>query len=161
MAWVVLIVSGILEAVWATALGKSEGFTRLWPSLVFFGALPLSMGGLAWAMRDISTGTAYAVWVGIGAALTVAWAMITGDTDVSWVKLAAHGRPRRLRGGPEARRRQPLGAPRPARPRITIDGCRIPVLPASHAVRHPLIAAASMKCQELLTLCQKRFTLGM
>ncbi|KRE21492.1 multidrug efflux SMR transporter [Agromyces sp. Soil535] len=88
MAWVILIVSGVLEAVWATALGKSEGFTKLWPSVVFFGALALSMGGLAWAMRDISTGTAYAVWVGIGAALTVIWAMITGDTDVSWVKLA-------------------------------------------------------------------------
>ena len=88
MAWVILIVSGVLEAVWATALGKSEGFTRLWPSLVFCGALALSMGGLAWAMRDISTGTAYAVWVGIGAALTVLWAMITGDTEVSWVRLA-------------------------------------------------------------------------
>jgi quaternary ammonium compound-resistance protein SugE len=88
MAWVILIVSGILEAVWATALGKSEGFTKLWPSVVFLGALALSMGGLAWAMRDIPTGTAYAVWVGIGAALTVVWAMITGDTDVSWVKLA-------------------------------------------------------------------------
>ena len=87
MAWVILIVSGILEAVWATALGKSEGFTKLWPSVVFFGALALSMGGLAWAMRDIPTGTAYAVWVGIGAALTVTWAMATGDTDVSWVKL--------------------------------------------------------------------------
>jgi quaternary ammonium compound-resistance protein SugE len=46
------------------------------------------MGGLAWAMRDISTGTAYAVWVGIGAALTVIWAMVTGDSDVSWMKLA-------------------------------------------------------------------------
>ena len=88
MAWVILIVSGVLEAVWATALGKSEGFTKLWPSVVFFGALVLSMGGLAWAMRDIPTGTAYAVWVGIGAALTVIWAMITGDMDVSWVKLA-------------------------------------------------------------------------
>jgi quaternary ammonium compound-resistance protein SugE len=88
MSWVILIVSGVLEAVWATALGKSEGFTKLWPSVVFFGALVLSMGGLAWAMRDISTGTAYAVWVGIGAVLTVIWAMITGDTDVSWVKLA-------------------------------------------------------------------------
>lgn len=88
MAWVILIVSGILEAVWATALGKSEGFTKLWPSVTFFGALALSMGGLAWAMRDIPTGTAYAVWVGIGAALTVIWAMITGDADVSWLKLA-------------------------------------------------------------------------
>jgi quaternary ammonium compound-resistance protein SugE len=88
MAWVILIVSGILEAVWATALGKSEGFTRLWPSVAFFGALALSMGGLAWAMRDISTGTAYAVWVGIGASLTVVWALVMGDTDVSWAKLA-------------------------------------------------------------------------
>lgn len=88
MAWVVLILSGVLEAVWATALGRSEGFTKLWPSVVFFGALLLSMGGLAWAMRDISTGTAYAVWVGIGAALTVIWSMVTGEADVSWAKLA-------------------------------------------------------------------------
>lgn len=88
MAWVILIASGVLEAVWATALGKSEGFTKLWPSVVFFGALALSMGGLAWAMRDIPTGTAYAVWVGIGAALTVVWAMVTGDAEVSWVKIA-------------------------------------------------------------------------
>ncbi|MFE6967298.1 DMT family transporter [Agromyces sp. NPDC057679] len=88
MAWVILIASGVLEAVWATALGKSEGFTKLWPSVVFGVAIVLSMGGLAWAMRDISIGTAYAVWVGIGAALTVIWSMITGDSDVSWVKIA-------------------------------------------------------------------------
>ncbi|KRC58742.1 ligand-binding protein SH3 [Agromyces sp. Root81] len=88
MAWVILIVSGVLEAVWATALGKSEGFTKLWPSVVFFGALALSMSGLAWAMRDIPTGTAYAVWVGIGVSLTVVWAMVTGDAEVSWVKIA-------------------------------------------------------------------------
>src|SRR5688572_6377977 len=86
MSWVVLIVSGILEAVWATALGKSEGFTKLWPTVVFGVSLLLSMGGLAWAMRDISTGTAYAVWVGIGASLTVAYAMITGDEAFSIVK---------------------------------------------------------------------------
>ena len=69
MAWVVLIVSGILEAVWATALGKSEGFTRLWPSVVFGVALaehgPPGVGD-----AHIPTGTAYAVWVRIGAALT-------------------------------------------------------------------------------------------
>ncbi|BDZ55810.1 DMT family transporter [Agromyces marinus] len=88
MSWIVLILSGILEAVWATALGKSEGFTKLWPSVVFIGALALSMVGLAWAMREIPIGTAYAVWVGIGAALTVVWAMITGETDVSWARLA-------------------------------------------------------------------------
>ena len=88
MSWIVLIASGVLEAVWATALGRSEGFTKLWPSVIFGVALVASMGGLAFAMRDISTGTAYAVWVGIGAALTVVWAMITGDTDVSWVRIA-------------------------------------------------------------------------
>jgi quaternary ammonium compound-resistance protein SugE len=86
MSWVILIVSGILEAVWATALGKSEGSTKLWPTVVFGVSLLLSMGGLAWAMRDISTGTAYAVWVGIGASLTVAYAMITGDEAFSIVK---------------------------------------------------------------------------
>jgi quaternary ammonium compound-resistance protein SugE len=86
MSWIILIVSGVLEAVWATALGKSEGFTKLWPSVVFGVALVASMGGLAWAMRDISTGTAYAVWVGIGASLTVVYAMITGDEDFSVVK---------------------------------------------------------------------------
>ena len=88
MSWIILIVSGVLEAVWATALGRSDGFTKLWPSIVFGVALVASMGGLAWAMRDIPTGTAYAVWVGIGAALTVIWAMVTGETDVSWAKVA-------------------------------------------------------------------------
>ncbi|MBT2483142.1 MULTISPECIES: multidrug efflux SMR transporter [unclassified Microbacterium] len=87
MSWIVLIVSGVLEAVWATALGKSEGLTKLWPSVLFFVALAISMVGLAFAMRDIPTGTAYAVWVGIGASLTVIWAMITGDTDVSWIRI--------------------------------------------------------------------------
>ena len=87
MSWVILIISGMLEAVWATALGKSEGFTKLVPTIVFGVTLVASMGGLAWAMRDISTGTAYAVWVGIGASLTVAYAMVTGDEQFSLVKM--------------------------------------------------------------------------
>ncbi|WP_341944896.1 multidrug efflux SMR transporter [Microbacterium sp. LWH11-1.2] len=87
MSWIVLIVSGVLEAVWATALGKSEGLTKLWPSIIFFVGLALSMVGLAFAMKDIATGTAYAVWVGIGASLTVIWAMITGDTEISWLRI--------------------------------------------------------------------------
>ncbi|WP_434318074.1 DMT family transporter [Leifsonia sp. P73] len=87
MSWIVLILSGVLEAVWATALGKSAGFTRLWPSVVFVAGLLASMGGLAYAMREISTGTAYAVWVGIGAALTVLYAMVFGGDGFSIVKL--------------------------------------------------------------------------
>lgn len=86
-AWIVLVVSGMLEAVWATALGLSEGFTRLWPSVVFFVALALSMVGLAFALREIPTGTGYAVWVGIGAALTVVYAMVTGTEPASLLKI--------------------------------------------------------------------------
>ena len=87
MSWIILIASGVLEAVWATALGKSEGFTKLWPSVVFGVALVVSMAGLAFAMRDISVGTAYAVWVGIGAALTVLYAMIFGGEPASLIKV--------------------------------------------------------------------------
>lgn len=87
MAWLVLIISGVLEAVWAVALGRSEGFSRLVPSLVFTVALVLSMGGLAYALRTIPVGTGYAVWVGIGAALTVAYGMASGAESVSVVKL--------------------------------------------------------------------------
>ena len=87
MAWVVLIVSGVFEAVWATALGKSDGFTKPGPSVVFFAALIISMSGLAWAMRDLPTGTAYAVWVGIGAVLTVVYAMVFDGEPVSVPRL--------------------------------------------------------------------------
>lgn len=87
MAWLVLVVSGVLEAVWATALNKSEGFTRLGPSLIFAAALLFSMTGLAVAMRSLPTGTSYAVWVGIGAVLTVGYAMLSGDESASLIKL--------------------------------------------------------------------------
>jgi quaternary ammonium compound-resistance protein SugE len=87
MYWIALVVSGVLEAVWATALGRSEGFTRLTASAVFVVALVLSMAGLMYAMKGLPTGTAYAVWVGIGAALTVGYAMATGEESASVVKV--------------------------------------------------------------------------
>ncbi len=91
MSWIVLALSGVLEAVWATALGRSEGFNRLVPSAVFGVALVASMGGLAYAMRELPVGTSYAVWVGIGATLTVAYAMLTGDEAASVVKVLLIG----------------------------------------------------------------------
>lgn len=87
MSWLVLAISGVLESVWATALGKSEGFTKVWPSVVFVGGLGASMAGLAYAMRDLPTGTAYAVWVGIGAVLTVVYAIASGDESASVLKV--------------------------------------------------------------------------
>jgi quaternary ammonium compound-resistance protein SugE len=87
MAWLVLVLSGVLEAVWAVALGKSEGFSRLTPSIVFALGLVASMAGLAYAMRTLPIGTAYAVWVGVGASLTVAFGMVSGSEPVSTVKV--------------------------------------------------------------------------
>ena len=87
MSWLVLVVSGVLEAVWATALDRSQGFTRLWPSVLFVVALVLSMAGLAYAMRELPVGTSYAVWVGIGAVLTVVYSMVTGAESASLVKV--------------------------------------------------------------------------
>ncbi|NUP25167.1 MAG: QacE family quaternary ammonium compound efflux SMR transporter [Nocardia sp.] len=78
MSWLVLLLSGVLEAVWAVALSASHGFRRWKPTVLFVVALVLSMAGLAWAMIDLPTGTAYAVWVGVGATLTVVWAVVTG-----------------------------------------------------------------------------------
>ena len=87
MSWLVLVLSGVLEAVWATALGRSEGFSRIVPSIVFVVSVALSMVGLGYAMRAIPVGTAYAVWVGIGASLTVAYGMATGAEATSVAKV--------------------------------------------------------------------------
>jgi quaternary ammonium compound-resistance protein SugE len=87
MAWLVLLASGVLEAVWATAMDRSDGFSRLLPSLIFAVSLLFSMAGLAFAMRSLPTGTSYAVWVGVGAVLTVGYAMLTGDETASPVKV--------------------------------------------------------------------------
>lgn len=87
MSWLVLVASGVLEAVWATALSRSAGFTRPVPTVVFGVAMVLSMGGLAFAMRELPVGTAYAVWVGVGAVMTVVYAMATGSESASPVKI--------------------------------------------------------------------------
>ncbi|MDQ2683896.1 MAG: multidrug efflux SMR transporter [Chloroflexota bacterium] len=88
MMWVVLIGSGVLEAVWATALGRSEGLSKPGPTALFLVALIASMIGLAMALREIPVGTGYAVWVGVGAALTATYAMISGDEPVSALRIA-------------------------------------------------------------------------
>lgn len=85
--WLVLVLSGVLEAVWASALAASDGFRRPVPVIVFAVATTVSMLGLAHAMTALPTGTAYAVWVGIGGALTVAWSMLTGRESATAFKV--------------------------------------------------------------------------
>ncbi|MGW3889511.1 DMT family transporter [Micromonospora chokoriensis] len=76
MAWLVLVISGILETAWAIALDRSAGLSRLVPSAIFVVTLVLSMAGLAYALREIPVGTGYAVWVGIGAVGTAVIGML-------------------------------------------------------------------------------------
>lgn len=70
MAWLLLIVAGMLEVCWAIGLKYTHGFTRLWPSVGTIAAIVVSMYLLAVAAKSIPIGTAYGVWVGIGAAGT-------------------------------------------------------------------------------------------
>lgn len=88
MDWLVLVASGAMEAVWALALDRAEGFTRPLPTIIFLAALAVSMLGLSHAVKSIPIGTAYAVWVGIGAAVTVGYSMITGAEAASPAKIA-------------------------------------------------------------------------
>ncbi|MEU7788340.1 SMR family transporter [Amycolatopsis sp. NPDC049159] len=80
MSWLVLVLSGVFETIWAAALGAAKGFSRPVPTVVFALALALSMGGLAYALREIPLGTGYAIWVGIGTLGTAAYGMLAlGD----------------------------------------------------------------------------------
>lgn len=87
MAWIVLIVSGLMETVWAAALSRSAGFSRLVPSVVFAVALVLSMGGLAIALRTVPVSTGYPVWVGIGAVGTAVYGMVVLGEPVTALRM--------------------------------------------------------------------------
>jgi len=89
MAWIVLVVSGMLETVWAIALERSAGFTRPVPSVVFGVSLAASMAGLAYALRTIPVGTGYAVWVGIGAVLTAVVGMVALGESASLPRIVS------------------------------------------------------------------------
>lgn len=87
MDWFILIGAGVMEAVWATALGRSDGFRKPVPTVIFVVAAVLSLAGLGVALATLPTGTAYAVWTATGASLTVAWAMISGAERASLKKV--------------------------------------------------------------------------
>ena len=67
MAWIIVVVAGLFEVVWAFTMKQSEGFTPLWPSIITFVAMAVSVGLLSYAMRVLPLGTAYTIWTGIGA----------------------------------------------------------------------------------------------
>lgn len=91
MAWVLLVMAGILEIGWAVGLKYTDGFTRLWPSVWTIAAMVASMYLLALAARTLPIGTAYAVWVGIGAAGAMILGMVLLGEPRSAARIACVG----------------------------------------------------------------------
>ena len=87
MAWIMLVVAGLFEVGWAIGLKYTEGFTRLWPSVLTIVAMVISMGLLGIAMKSLPTGTAYSVWVGIGAVGTVILGIVLFGESASAARL--------------------------------------------------------------------------
>ena len=88
MAWLVLGVAGLFEVAWAIGLKYTDGFTRPWPSVGTALAMIVSVALLAWAMKSLPVGTAYAVWTGIGAVGTVLLGIVLFDEPASVLRLA-------------------------------------------------------------------------
>jgi quaternary ammonium compound-resistance protein SugE len=83
--WLILIIAGLFEIGWAMGLKYTEGFTRLWPSVGTLAAMIISMGLLGLAMRALPVGTAYAVWVGVGAVGTAILGIVLfGEATTVW-----------------------------------------------------------------------------
>jgi quaternary ammonium compound-resistance protein SugE len=91
MAWIILLVAGLLEIGWAVGLKFTQGFSRLTPSVLTLIAMVLSLWLLAQAARTLPIGTAYAVWTGIGAAGTAIAGMILLGESAAPVRLLAIG----------------------------------------------------------------------
>ncbi len=87
MAWVTLVVAGLLEVGWAIGLKYTEGFTRLWPSVGTLLAMVVSMWLLGVAMKSLPVGTAYSVWVGVGAVGTVICGIVLLGEPVNAARL--------------------------------------------------------------------------
>ena len=91
MPWLLLFLAGIFEIAWAIGLKYSQGFTRLWPSLGTVLAMAVSLGLLAMAMRSLPLGTAYAVWVGVGAVGTVILGVVLFGEPINALRAACVG----------------------------------------------------------------------
>jgi quaternary ammonium compound-resistance protein SugE len=89
MAWVFLVIAGVLEVVWAFAMKQSEGFSKLVPSVVTLVTMAASFGLLSLSMRSLPLGTAYTIWTGIGAVGAFALGVVALGEQASPMRLAA------------------------------------------------------------------------
>lgn len=91
MAWFLLVVAGLFEIGWAIGLKYSEGFTRFWPSVWTISSMIISMGLLGFAMKSLPVGTAYGVWVGVGAVGTAILGIVLFDESADIKRLVSIG----------------------------------------------------------------------
>jgi quaternary ammonium compound-resistance protein SugE len=91
MSWLLLIVAGLLEVGWAIGLKYTEGFTRTWPTVGTTLAMIASIALLGTAMKTLPVGTAYAVWVGVGAVGTVILGIVLFGEPADALRLASVG----------------------------------------------------------------------
>ena len=89
MAWIYLLIAGLLEIVWASWLKKTDGFTRLGPSLITVGVMIVGFYLLGLAMRTLPTSTGYAIWVGIGAVGTALVGILFLGEPATWMRLVS------------------------------------------------------------------------
>ncbi len=91
MEWVLLVIAGLFEVVWAVALKQTDGFTRFWPSVIMLSAMVASLGFLSCALKVIPMGSAYAIWTGIGAVGVVIVGMIWFNESTDLKRIAFIG----------------------------------------------------------------------
>ncbi|MBJ6122806.1 DMT family transporter [Sphingomonas mollis] len=89
MAWISLVLAGLFEIVWASAMKQSHGFSKVLPSVVTIGGMIVSFGLLSWSMRTLPLGTAYMIWTGIGAVGAFAVGIMVFGEAVSPMRVAA------------------------------------------------------------------------
>jgi quaternary ammonium compound-resistance protein SugE len=91
MSWLILLIAGLLEVVWAIGLKYTQGFTRLTPSIITVAAMIASVVLLSWAMKSLPVGTAYAIWTGIGAVGAAITGMVLLGESASPARLLSLG----------------------------------------------------------------------
>jgi quaternary ammonium compound-resistance protein SugE len=89
MAWLLLFLAGLFEVIWALAMKRAEGFTRVWPSVLTALAMALSVFLLAQSLRTLPVSTAYAVWTGIGAAGAAIFGVLLFGESAGTVKVVS------------------------------------------------------------------------
>jgi quaternary ammonium compound-resistance protein SugE len=87
MYWIILFIAGLFEVGWAIGLKYTEGFSKFWPSVFTVACMVISMGGLAYAVKQLPVGTAYAVWTGIGAVGTAVLGIILFNESKELVRI--------------------------------------------------------------------------